>query len=233
MNSRKTYYDDLWKWDVYANVRGNTEGIKPNYSSTTGPMHYKQSFVLCRYLLKQKRNNSTKTCYDDSWTWDVYAKVNGNTNGINTFDSSRRVTNACQQALFFSVSIFIKKTMNSKQKAIIWRFVNMRFIRPSKGEHKWNQHTSFFKKYDQGSSKRFLFVCRYSLNKKMTSKQIYYDDSWKWDVYANIKGNTHGIKQFHCSTSTTKACQNYLFCSVSIFITKIKRIQNRHIMTDV
>ena len=27
MNSEQTCYDDLWEWDLYANVKGNTEGI--------------------------------------------------------------------------------------------------------------------------------------------------------------------------------------------------------------
>ena len=62
------------------------------------------------------------------------------------------------------------------------------------------------------------------IKQKKKTKKTYYDDSWKWDWYAKVKGHTNGIKTHDSSNSRTNAFQKELFASVAIFIEKRKEI---------
>ena len=64
-----------------------------------------------------------------------------------------------------SVSIFIKEKQDEFKQDILRRFVNMKFIRQSKGTHKWNKQTAFFKKQDQWIYERVIVVYRRAFKK--------------------------------------------------------------------
>ena len=148
--------------------KGNQTKPDSSLSPCLGLTGWKE--IHRKFDSKIQSSHKPKTYYEESWKWDVYAKVK-ETMGINKHISSTSGAQAFQKDLCSCVSMCIKTKEEWIQKDIPWRIVKMRVIRQSNRKHKGNQKkTRFFKKHFKGTHAR---ACRSALNKKEIIHKIH------------------------------------------------------------
>ena len=117
-------------WDLYAKVKGNTNGIKQLDSSTSREQAFQTEFYSC-VLMCIKKNEFKKKhmmTMNEHEIWDLYAKVKGNTSGIKQLNSLTRRAQAFQKEFYSCVLMCIKKKqMDFNKNHILWRWIQVRF----------------------------------------------------------------------------------------------------------
>ena len=189
-----------------------------------GRRHFKRSYVrACRCSLNKEEWIQNKTYFDESRQWDVYANVKGNTKGIKQHNSSKLRAQAFKTELCSCVSMCIKQKKNEFKKDILWRFVNMRVIRQSKGKHKGNQQKNMIQQVGRRQFKKELCLC-VSMFIKQKKNEFEKDIRWRFVKMRCIRQSKRKTQRESrtndSSKSRAQAFQKELCSCVSMCIKK-------------